>query len=359
MTAAQPRRLLVPLDDSVTVRNTVAYAVEQAQTAANDSPQQVALHLVVVASTRAVDPEAQAELGEAKSLLDRAEVWVDEDLGPDPPTNLDVTFEVIGADRYLFSPGDYADAILAYAADTDIEQVVLDPEFNPGGTTPMLRPLEVELARDDVAVETAPVERPARSTALARAATLPKYGTVFGASYLFYLLLSTYKPLDFLTGAITATIVSALLAPIAFSRQPSLTRIPKQLGRLAIYVPYLLKEIAVANVHIAYVVLHPSLPIDPEIVEFEAAVWGDAPVTTLANSITLTPGTLTVSVSERAFDIHSLTGDVRDDLFDGGLERAVRFVFYGREAAAIPSPRERGQGDDGDATVESESEVEE
>jgi len=68
-------------------------------------------------------------------------------------------------------------------------------------------------------------------------------------------------------------------------------------------------------------------------------------VTTLANSITLTPGTLTVSVTDRAFTIHSLTAGARADLFDGGLERAVRFVFYGRESMAIATPRERG--DDG------------
>jgi len=107
----------------------------------------------------------------------------------------------------------------------------------------------------------------------------------------------------------------------------------------------LLKEIAVANLQIAYVVLHPDLPIDPEVVELRAAVWGDTAVTTLANSITLTPGTLTVSVTDRAFAVHSLTPGSRADLFDGGLERAVRFVFYGREAASIPTPRERG--DDG------------
>ncbi|GAA5474330.1 hypothetical protein Hhis01_01744 [Haloarcula hispanica] len=343
----------MPVADSVTVRNTVAYAIEQAESAAREGQQQVSLHLVAVASTRAVDPDAQTELGQAKDLLDRIEVWLDEDLGADPPSNLDVELGVIGADRYLFSPGDYADVILAYADEHSIERVVLDPEFNPGGTTPMLRPLEVELVRGDIDVETAPVERPARSTALARAATLPKYLTIFGASYLFYLLLSSYKPLDFLTGAITATIVTALLAPIAFSRQPSLTRVPGQFARMALYIPYLLKEIAIANLEIAYVVLHPSLPIDPEMVELEAAIWGDGPVTTLANSITLTPGTLTVSVSEQAFDIHSLTGSAREDLFDGGLERAVRFVFYGREAAAIPSPRERGQGD-GDGTIESD-----
>jgi len=341
VTATDTHRLLVPVDDSVTLRNTVAYVVEQATTA--DHP--VDVHFVDVASTRAVDPDAPEELGAASALLDRIEAWVSEDTGGDAPEGFTFVTDVIGADRYLFSPGDYADAILGYAAEHDIDRIVLDPEYNPGGAAPMLRPLEVELARDDIDIEEAPVERRAEGTVVARATSLPKYLAVFGASYLFYMLLSAWKPLDFATGFLTATLVAVLLAPVAFSEQPAIRRLVTQLLRAAVYVPYLVKEIAVANLQIAYVVLHPDLPIDPKVVELRAAVWGDAAVTTLANSITLTPGTLTVSVSDRAFAIHSLTAGSREDLFDGGLERAVRFVFYGREAAAIATPRERG--DDG------------
>jgi multicomponent Na+:H+ antiporter subunit E len=334
-------RLLVPVDDSVTLRNTVAYVVE----AATETAGPVELHFVDVASTRSVDPDAPEELGEASELLDRIELWVEEDLGEEPDADITAVTDVIGADRYLFSPGDYAETILAYAAETGIDRIVLDPEYSPGGAAPMLRPLEVELARGDVDIEKAPVERRTERTAVARAASLPKYLTVFGASYLFYLLLSAWTPLDFFTGFLTATLVTGLLAPVAFSKQPDIPRVGKQLLRMAVYTPYLLKEIAVANLQIAYVVLHPDLPIDPEVVELEAAVWGDTAVTTLANSITLTPGTLTVSVTDRSFTIHSLTEGSRADLFAGGLERAVRFVFYGREAAAIATPRERG--DDG------------
>jgi len=336
-------RLLVPVAESVTVRNTVAYAVDVATEAAADRP--VELHLIDVAATRAVDPDAPEELAAASGLLDRVEAWVDEDTGGDPPANLELVTDVIGADQYLFSPGDYADVLLEYADGRGIDRVILDPEYSPGGAAPMLRPLEIELARGDVEIEEAPVERRTERTVVARAASLPKYLAVFGASYLFYMLLSAWKPLDFFTGFLTATLVAVLLAPVAFSEQPSFGRIGKQTVRMVIYTPYLLKEIAVANLQIAYVVLHPDLPIDPEVVELKAAVWGDAAVTTLANSITLTPGTLTVSVTDRAFAIHSLTAGAREDLFDGGLERAVRFVFYGREAAAIPTPRERG--DDG------------
>jgi len=343
VTTSDAFRLLVPVADSVTVRNTVAYAVDAATEAATDGP--VELHVVDVASTRAVDPDAAAELAAASDLLTRVEAWVDEDTGGELPTNLSLVTDVLGADRYLFSPGDYADVLLEYADEQGIDRTVLDPEYSPGGAAPMLRPLTIELSRGDVDIEEAPVERRIERTVVFRAASLPKYLTVFGASFLFYMLLSAWKPVDFLTGFLTATLVAVLVAPVAFSGQPSFLRIGKQLVRMVIYTPYLLKEIAVANLQIAYVVLHPDLPIDPEIVELQAAVRGDTAVTTLANSITLTPGTLTVSVTDRAFAIHSLTAGSRADLFDGGLERAVRFVFYGREAAAIPTPRERG--DDG------------
>jgi len=338
--------LLVPVAESVTVRNTVAYAIDRAQEALDETGDAVELHFVVVASTRSVDPDAPEELGAATELLDRIDVWVDEDLGPDRPSSLTIEQTVIGTDRYLFSPADYANALLGYADEHGIDRIILDPEYNPVGTAPMLSSLASELERGDVAVEQAPVERPAESTALFRTRSLTKYALVFGVSYLFYLLLSTFKPLDFATGAITAALVAVLLGPIAFNREPSIPSLLKQSGRMAIYVPYLVWEIVIANLQIAYVVLHPSLPIDPEMVHLEAAVWGDAPVTTLANSITLTPGTLTVSVSDRAFDVHSLTVGSRTDLLDGGLERAVRFVFYGRGSATIPSPAERGDGDE-------------
>lgn len=343
MTSSDALRLLVPVTDSVTVRNTVAYAVDVAADAATDRP--VELHVVDVASTRAVDPDAPTELAAASDLLTRVEAWVEEDTGGELPANLELSTDVLGADQYLFSPGDYANVLLAYVDEQDIDRIVLDPEYSPGGSSPMLRPLTIELANGDVDVEEAPIERRAERTVLARAGSLPKYLAVFAASYLFYMLLSAWKPVDAFTGFLTAALVAVLLGPVAFSDQPSFVRVGKQLLRLVIYAPYLLKEIAVANLQIAYVVLHPDLPIDPEVVELRAAIWGDTAVTTLANSITLTPGTLTISVTDRAFAIHSLTVDSRADLFDGGLERAVRFVFYGREAAAIPTPRERG--DDG------------
>jgi len=344
MSDTAAHRILVPVGDSVTLRDTVSYVVEQATTSETDRP--VEVHFVVAARTQAINPDAPEELGTAHEQLERVRVWAEESAA-EWPGEFTVVTDVVGTDRYLFGPGDYADALLDYATAAGVDRIVVDPEYDPGGTAPMLRPITVELARGDAAVETAPVERPTEGTVLARAASLSKYLSVFVVSYLFYLSLSAWKPLDFLTGFITASIVSLVLAPVVANRSSPVGLTLRRLGRLVIYVPYLVKEIAVANLQIAYVVLHPDMPIDPKVVEFRPAVWGDGAVTTLANSITLTPGTLTVKVSERSFDIHSLTAGSRDDLFAGGLERAVRFVFYGRAAARIPTPQERGDGGEG------------
>jgi multicomponent Na+:H+ antiporter subunit E len=65
----------------------------------------------------------------------------------------------------------------------------------------------------------------------------------------------------------------------------------------------------------------------------------------LANSLTLTPGTLTVGTAGSELLVHSLAPDPRDDLLDGGRERAIRYVFHGREENDVPGPRARGDAE--------------
>ncbi|PSQ00089.1 cation:proton antiporter [Halobacteriales archaeon QS_5_70_17] len=352
--------VLVPVGESSTLRNTVAYAVRAAQDAAGvesegggegatgPAESGATVHFVYPAGWRSGDPKDDPRFDRARELLDRLEVWAEEDADPDgPPVTVETA--LVGRERYLFSPGDFAAVLADYAEDRGLEVVVVDPEYQPGGNAPMLRPLEFELRQAGLTVEEAPVERPARRTRFLGRANLSQFLLLFGVSYAFYLLLGGFALTGFelATGAITAGLVAYLLWRISLTETPHVTRYPLRAARMALYAPYLLWEIAKANLSIAYVVLHPDLPIDPSLERFEAAVWGDLPVTTLANSITLTPGTLTVEVSERSFYIHTLTASSREDLFDGALERAVRFVFYGRDAAAIPSPRERGDSGPG------------
>ncbi|GGJ11377.1 cation:proton antiporter [Halobellus salinus] len=341
--AAGSARILVPVGASSTFRNTVAYAVRAARSGVEAGAEAATVHFVSPARGRTDSGNLGDDI--AADLLDRAVVWAREDLDRDADDDpaVEIRTAIVGADRYLFSPGDYADAVAEYAAEFGLDRVVVDPGFQPGGNAPMLLPFERELARSSLTVEEAPTTRRTERVPLVSRATLSKGVATFGATYAFYLLIAgSVTPFNLATGALTALLAAAGFSSVSFLTSPSPRRTGARVLRLLLFVPYLVWEITKANLSIAYIILHPSLPIDPEMQRYRAAVWGGFPVTTLGNSITLTPGTLTVDVGREGLDIHTLTGGARDDLAAGGLERAVRFVFYGRSAARIPSPAERG-----------------
>lgn len=344
------KRVVVPVSSSSTLRKTVEYAVERAlEGASTDEPGLV--RFVYVHSTGgSADLYGQGPdegpgaivREEATELLDRVAVWAEEDAG-EHAHELTVETAQIGADEYLFGPDEVAQIVAEDALAADAPVIVMDPGYDPGIGAPLLQPLESVLERDGrLVVDEAPVTRQVRRTPLASRATPIQLGTLFGISYVFYQLLggSIYW-FDLVTGAVAGTIVAVGLAKVTFNRDPDLQS-PIRVARMLLYAPYLLWEIVKSNVQIAAVILHPRLPIEPRMTRIRPAVWGALPLTTLANSITLTPGTLTVRVDEQELIVHTLVPPAREDLFDGGLERAVRFVFYGRRAARIDSPRDRG-----------------
>lgn len=327
--------VLVPVEESTTLRKTVGYVVRRA--VETDGP--TTLHFVYPLSSRGTTGD---EYERATELLDRVAMWAAEDGGDDD--RIAVETAAVAAGEYLFSPGDYADAVAEYAADYGVDAVVLDPEYYPSGSSPLLPALAAELRGRGLEVEEAPVERETRRGPLVRRSGAGQFLLLFALSAGFYLFLAgSLSPYNLLSGAVTAATAAGILWHVSLTGSVRPRRVAAQSARLTLYVPLLLWEIAKANVQIAYVVLHPSLPIDPKIVEFDADVWSTLPAATLANSITLTPGTLTVDVESRHFTIHSLTAGAREDLLGGRLERAVRFVYYGRAAARRPTPAERAE----------------
>lgn len=328
--------VLVPVRDSSTLRNTVGYVANQLLSRPEDD--QYAIHFLYPLSRRLTFEE---RADDAWELLNRIENWVKEDIGEET-TNIEIHTAVTGGDEYLFNPSDFAEVILRYARSNEISEAIIDPAFNPVGITPLLPQLEAELERGGLSVEIAPVERPTRRFPIARPAGLGQIGVLFAWSFGFYLLVSdSLSTFNLVTGAISGFIVATSLWHVSVRGTVNLAQLGARLFRLLLYIPVLLWEITKANLGVAYAVLHPELPIDPGMVEFDAEVWSELPVTTLANSITLTPGTLTVNVTRQHFTVHTLTAGARGDLMEGRLERAVRFVFYGRSAARIASPAER------------------
>ncbi|MEF8779983.1 MAG: monovalent cation/H+ antiporter subunit E [Haloferacaceae archaeon] len=342
-------RVLVPVKDTATLRNTVAYAVEQAdQASGEDDPE---LHFVYFATWRNEDPGAEGKHEGARRLLDRTRVWASydfADLGYDTEPEGDEETEivrtaVVGAGSYLFSVEDYADVLAEYAETHGIETVVMDPEYSVIGRSTLHQPLDFELEARGVHVEEAPVDRPTRRERLVREVSAGRFLFVFGLSYLFYLVLGGFSgSFDLLTGAVSAAVVAAVLSGISLDHDPTFPETPLRILRGAIYLPVLFVEILKSNVVIASVILRPSMPIEPRLTRMRAYLGPGVQITTLANSITLTPGTLTVRARDQDLYVHTLVPWAREGLFAGSLERWVRFVFYGRQAARLASPEERG-----------------
>lgn len=99
--------------------------------------------------------------------------------------------------------------------------------------------------------------------------------------------------------------------------------------RFTKYIPWVLLEIIKANFHMLYLAFHPRLKekIDPTIVTFKTNLKSDIAITTLANSITLTPGTITVSAnSDGVFKVHAIDRKSADALPGVMLEK-VAYIF--------------------------------
>jgi multicomponent Na+:H+ antiporter subunit E len=97
--------------------------------------------------------------------------------------------------------------------------------------------------------------------------------------------------------------------------------------RFSAYLPWLAYQVVISNFHVAYLVLHPKLPIDPTLVEFDTSLVSERAQVMLAQSITLTPGTVTVDASDGKFLIHCLSRTTRQGIEDGVLQKRVAQVF--------------------------------
>ena len=95
------------------------------------------------------------------------------------------------------------------------------------------------------------------------------------------------------------------------------------------YIPWLFYQIFLANLHVLYLVFHPRMMelIDPKIIEFDSRLKQDISRTTFANSITLTPGTITVNVSVLGkFTVHCID-DVSGRSLPGEMQAKIADIF--------------------------------
>lgn len=146
--------------------------------------------------------------------------------------------------------------------------------------------------------------------------------SLFVSLYLFWLLLS-----GFFTAFLMSAGLGSALAVVWFARRMDLVDAeghPIQLGPKALlYWPWLLKEIAKSSWDISKIILSPSLPISPTMIRFKPTQQSSVGLVIHANSITLTPGTITIEAGPGEFLVHGLTRASAEGVRDSEMNRRV------------------------------------
>jgi len=97
--------------------------------------------------------------------------------------------------------------------------------------------------------------------------------------------------------------------------------------RIFCYIPWLLDRIFRSGLHLSLLILHPALPIDPKLIPYQTKIRDRAAVVMLGNSITLTPGTVTVEVSSQELVVHTIDDKSAHDLTSRQLENKIMGIF--------------------------------
>ncbi len=148
---------------------------------------------------------------------------------------------------------------------------------------------------------------------------------VFFAAFFVWCFLSWVPDFQhIIVGILAAAFVSFVTAGL-FTDSPYVSKRTKRCWYfIRYYLPVFLREVIKANIDVAYRVLHPKLPINPGIVKVKTKLKKDIALTFLANSITLTPGTMTVDIDKEkgVLYIHWINVEAKD--VEGATEIIVK-----------------------------------
>ena len=105
--------------------------------------------------------------------------------------------------------------------------------------------------------------------------------------------------------------------------------------RAIYYFFWLIYQIIVAGFHVLGIIMRPSMPIEPSIIKFRVDLPSSHAKMILGNSITLTPGTLTIDIEGDIFIVHSLDDASFESLENDEMPRQVLQLFEKEERQVI------------------------
>ncbi|MBU8850277.1 MAG: Na+/H+ antiporter subunit E [Desulfobacterales bacterium] len=129
-------------------------------------------------------------------------------------------------------------------------------------------------------------------------------------------------------GVVSCLIVSAISSRLLFPN-PLSSGLFKCWLKFAGYLPWLFNQIFIANLNVLYLTFHPRMMelINPKIIKFNSRLKSDVSRTTFSNSITLTPGTITIHASVMGtFTVHCID-DTSGGSLPGEMEKKIARVF--------------------------------
>jgi multicomponent Na+:H+ antiporter subunit E len=100
-------------------------------------------------------------------------------------------------------------------------------------------------------------------------------------------------------------------------------KILQHVHQLATYWPWLLLEIAKSNIEVSKIILSGKMSIDPVMIRLKAGQSTEMGQVIYGNSITLTPGTITVDIDDGELLVHALTQSGADGLHEGEMDRRI------------------------------------
>ncbi len=152
--------------------------------------------------------------------------------------------------------------------------------------------------------------------------------SLFTALMLFWLALSGHYT-AFLIGAGVASSLVCIAAALRMDVADREAHPLHLFGRALTYFPWLVWEICKSAWAVTKIIVYPALPISPTMTRVAASQRSGVGIATYANSITLTPGTITTHVRGATLTVHALVRDGAIDLEGGGMDARVT-QFEGR-----------------------------
>lgn len=130
-----------------------------------------------------------------------------------------------------------------------------------------------------------------------------------------------------IAGVIAAAIVSLLFHEI-LPKEHHVFISPVRIFWFLLYIPVFFYYVMIANLDVVYRALHPKMPIKPGIVKIKTKLKTESGITALANSITLTPGTLTVDLTDDGYMYIHWINVKSDDVEQASKHIAHKFEWF-------------------------------